>query len=72
MWSGGSVRAWRVWAWKVAATAVRSDPTPASDSGTGPIVSTCLRPGHLSSSSSARASKYGSMMSVVMPASLIT
>ncbi len=32
---------------KPAAASARSVPTPASSSGTGPIVSTCLSPGHL-------------------------
>ena len=72
MWSGGSTFAVSGCGSNVAAAATRSLPTSASCSGTGPMVSTWVSPGHFSSSASARSVNVGSMISVVMPASLMT
>ena len=72
MWSGGSTFAVSGCGAYDAAASTRSLPTSFSSSGTGPIVSTWVSPGHFSSSASARSVKAGSITSVVMPASLIT
>jgi hypothetical protein len=72
MWSGGRTTTSSGCAAYVAASATRSLPTCASASGTGPIVRTCLSPGHLSSSPTARSVKTGSTISVVISASLMT
>ena len=73
-WSGGSVTASSGCGSNVAAVAARSLPTWASSSGTGPMVSTCVSPGHLSSRPTARSTNIGtgSMTSVVISASFTT